>query len=188
MKLVEYIKTIIPVTLEIEQEIINLAIRKTFPKNHQLILQGNVYRKLHFIEKGLVRVYYTTADDKDITYRFVEEDSFVATLDSYISGRPSMYSMHTLEETTLFTISFNEFEMLLSKYLVLEKVHSFILRNGIEEMSRRLMALQVQSAQERYSDLIKNQPSILLRSPLGYIASYLGISQETLSRIRRIEQ
>lgn len=187
MNLINYIKGIIPLSAEIENEIIGLTSINTFQKNHVLVQQGTVYRRLHFVEKGLVRMYFSTNDDKEITYRFVEQDSFLATLDSYVSGRPSLYSIHTIEETTLSTISFSDFQMLLNKHLILEKVHSFILRNGVEEMSRRLMALQVQSAQERYAELLKNQPSILLRVPLGYIASYLGISQETLSRIRRIE-
>lgn len=187
MKLIEFIKTIITINPEIENEIIALSTRKVLPKNHILVAQGSVYRKLHFIEKGLVRMYYTTSEQKDITYRFIEENDFLATLDSYVSGRPSSYSIQTIEETILYTISFNDFEMLLNKHLILEKVHSFILRNGVEEMSRRLLALQIQTAQERYADLLKNQPSILLRAPLGYIASYLGISQETLSRIRRLE-
>lgn len=157
--------------------------RKKCIKGQKLLEPGNLSTKLFFIEKGLVRTFYTK-NEKDITHYFFPENTFTLPIDSVFYQRPSPYGIEVLEPSIIRWVPFSTIEKHIEKSPNLEKFIRSLLIDVLRGFSDRLSALQFQSAQERYKTLMDNHPDILLRASMGHIASYLGITQQTLSVIR----
>jgi CRP-like cAMP-binding protein len=154
-----------------------------YPKNHQLQKAGEVCRKLYFIEEGLVRVFYYK-NNKDITYSFISEDTFTTLVDSFFEQKPSRYNMETLEASTVSYIKYDDLMELFNHHHSIEHFGRMITTGFLKFYSDRLTSVQFYSAEERYQALQIRHPNIISRVALGHIASYLGITQETLSRLR----
>ncbi|GGH26619.1 cyclic nucleotide-binding protein [Dyadobacter endophyticus] len=157
---------------------------------HQDIKKGEIFlqpdnrsQKVCFIEKGLIRTYYLK-DGKDITHLFFAENRFSVPLESIFYDRPSPYGWEALENSHIRIAQYKDLEPMFEKVPGFEKLIRLLLIDVIDVFSERLYAMQFQSAQDRYKALIEKHPDILLRAPLGHIASYLGITQQTLSVIR----
>jgi len=138
---------------------------------------------MYFIEKGCVRGYYNL-DGKEVTYWFGFEHSFVTSFYSFISRKPAFENIQLIEDCRVLAISYDDLQKLYDKYPEIERLVRIINENYYVRLEERFVAAQFKSAKERYAGLLDFSPHILQRMPLGHIASYLGISQETLSRIR----
>lgn len=184
LKIIEEVSKYAKLSEACTKDVLANAHQETFSKGVLLQESGKVCTRLFFIDSGLVRMFFYDADGKDITYQFYGEGTFTSILNSYASGTPSLYNIETLEECTIYSIYFTDFARLREKHPELEKVHSQVLLQILVQYDHRATALQFMSAEERYLDLLKTQPSIINRANLGQIASYLGINQATLSRIR----
>lgn len=158
--------------------------KEEFNKGELIQEAGKVCTRLFFIDTGLVRMFFYDNDGKDITYQFYGEGKFTSILNSYASGTPSLYNIEALEDSVIYSLYFSDFKMLLDTYLELEKVHSQVLLQILVQYDHRATTLQFLNAEDRYLDLLEKQPSIIQRATLGQVASYLGINQATLSRIR----
>jgi CRP-like cAMP-binding protein len=154
-----------------------------FPKGYQLLLPGNRSKKLFFFEEGLARSYYFK-DGKDITLHFFSENSFNMPVESIFHNRPSPYGLELLENCKVWYTSYIEFEKYFNQSPEMGKMARELLINVLSAFSDHLFQIQFQTARQRYQILLENHPDILLRTPLGHIASYLGITQQTLSVIR----
>ena len=121
---------------------------------------------------------------KDITTNFYSEGKITANIDTLFKNQPTRNNIETLEKSVITTCNFNKLEELCSVSLTAANFSRYILGNLMIEMSRRISSLQYMTAKEKYIQLLEENPNIILRAPLGMIATYLGISQETLSRIR----
>ena len=183
MDLIQYINTKIKLNAE-ECAVIDAAFKKEFcSKGTVLAPPDNRSQKIHFIETGLIRLFYNK-DGKDITHFFFDENSFAACADSVYFDKLSPYGKEVLEDSILRSIHLKDLNLLLSKIEAMKDL-SFIVAVGvIDQLSERLFSIQFQSAEERYKFIINKHPNILLRVPLGHIASYLGITPQTLSVIR----
>ncbi|KAA6430307.1 Crp/Fnr family transcriptional regulator [Rufibacter glacialis] len=153
------------------------------PRNSFLVKEGMVCNNLYFLEKGCLRGYYNL-DGKEVTYWFGFEDNFVTSFYSFISRKPSVENIQALEDSALWSISFEALNQLFDAHKDLERLVRIINEQYYIRLEERFMAMQFKTARERYEQLIENSPHILHRISLGQTASYLGISQETLSRIR----
>ena len=147
------------------------------------IKPGSFSSKVFFVEKGLIRTFYFK-DDKDITQFFFDENYFTAPLSSVFYNKPEPYGWEVLEDTTVRVILYNELEVLFAKIPLLQKVFFHVAIDMLNMFSDKLESLQFQTAEQRYKTLVEAYPEILRRAPLGQIASYLGITQQTLSVIR----
>lgn len=184
MNLETTISTLIPAddaTLHAVQQAFHSA---HLPKNDLVFPMGTVAKHIFYLEKGLARMFYYNEAGKDITYAFFSEGNFMAPSESFLEKKPSVYSIELVEDAELRYVSSDGLDRLLAQYPVLEKIKSHILAHFLFQANRRIVALQFQNAQQRYETLETDQGNILQRAPLGHIASYLGITQETLSRIR----
>lgn len=155
----------------------------SFSRNTLLAKEAKVCQHMYFLEKGCARGYYNL-DGKEVTYWFAFEHSFVTSFYSFISRKPAFENVQLLEDCTLYAISYDDLQKLYDKYPEIERLVRIINENYYVRLEERFVAAQFKTAKERYAALLDSSPHILLRMPLGYIASYLGISQETLSRIR----
>jgi CRP/FNR family transcriptional regulator, anaerobic regulatory protein len=179
----EYLKNIAKLSDSLEDELKNLFEPKMFSKGDLLFKQGEICRQLYYIKKGLVRVYYYSVRGKEITAWFSAEDTLVTAIDSFYYHRPTNDYCEVLEDSVVYIINFSELEIILNSDRG-ARLAFYILYEITRKMTELISSIKFQSAEERYRTLIKEYPGIQQRTSLGHIASYLGITQETLSRIR----
>ncbi|MBS1607550.1 MAG: Crp/Fnr family transcriptional regulator [Bacteroidetes bacterium] len=152
-------------------------------KNDYLLHEGKICRHLYFLEKGALRGYYIL-DGKEITHWFGFEQDFVTSFHSFITQAPAVENIQLLEGSILWAISKEKLSRLFNQYHEIERLVRIAYEKYYIRLEERFVNAQFKSATERYEGLLQTRPYILERIPLGHIASYLGISQETLSRIR----
>lgn len=165
------------------RELKNSFQQKQYDKGEHLFRQGDICRHLFYIEKGLVRVYYYTQSGKEITAWFSAENTLVTAIDSFYYSKPTHDYCEALEDTVVYALKYEDFESILQDEKG-SRMAFYILYEVTRKMTDYIFNTKFQSAEERYKSLISNFPLILQRASLGQIASYLGITQETLSRIR----
>lgn len=153
-------------------------------KGEQISRNGTYNRNVYFVEEGLMRTFYYE-DGKDITTNFYTEGKLIANIDTLFGNQPTQYNIEALEDSQLVFCNYEKLEELCGKSLPVANFSRYILGNLMAQMYHRISSLQHMTAKEKYEQLLSENPNIVLRAPLGTIASYLGISQETLSRIRR---
>jgi CRP-like cAMP-binding protein len=164
--------------LEPSLSVINLETEAYFLK------RGQTCRQLAFIEKGLVRIYYLH-DGKEITKCFCRENAITCSYSSMITQRPSESSIQAMEETKLIVLSYAALQELYKKNIFWQQMgriageREFIIEETHNQSMRNLSAL------DRYKHILENESELLHRVPLNHIASYLQITPETLSRIRK---
>lgn len=158
--------------------------RKALYKNEIITKQGATENYLSFIESGIVR-FYIPNDDDELTFNFSFNKEFTCAYDSFLTQTPSEYELQALTETIVWQISYNN----LQKVYAHTKVGNYLGRLASEKLflakSKRELSLLKYSAKERYLHLFNEQPDILKLIPLKYIASYIGITPQGLSRIRK---
>ncbi len=141
-------------------------------------------RNIYFVESGLLRTFYNE-DGKDMTLGFIKENGLVASKETLFLEKPSHNSIEALEASVVNTLSFNSIQKFAETSISVSKLMISVMGTLMINLERRIYALQYMTAKERYYQMMEEEPDILLRAPLGSVASYLGMSQETLSRIRR---
>ena len=152
-------------------------------KGHELLRPGSICHNLYFIEEGLTRTWYLK-DGKDVTDWISAENSFAVSLISFITRQPDRRGIEALEPSKLWSISYYDLENLYKVSHEIERLGRLLISHGIVQVQQRFDDLHFYTARERYEKLVKEHPSLINRVPVGMIASFLGISRETLSRIR----
>ncbi len=152
-------------------------------KSEYIIREGKVCQHLYFLDRGLVRGFYNV-DGKELTHWFGFENDFITSFHSFITGEPSLENIQPLEPCTLWMIEKSKLEKLYEENHDIERLVRIAYEKYYIRLEERYVKSQFKTAAQLYEELVNNSPHILQRVPLGYIASYLGISQETLSRIR----
>jgi len=152
-------------------------------KGDFLITEGKICRHIYFLEQGCLRGFYNL-DGKEITYWFAFENNFVTSFFSFITKRPAVENIQLIEDSILWSIAHHDLEALYQKHADIERLGRIMTERYYVMLEERFLSNHFKEARDRYDNLITNTPHILQRIPLGHIASYLGISQETLSRIR----
>jgi CRP-like cAMP-binding protein len=183
MELSEYFKNISKLSDSLEEDLKNLFEPKEFFKGDLLFKQGEICRHLFYIKKGLVRVYYYAGSGKEITAWFSAENTLVTAIDSFYYHKPTRDNCEVLEDSVVYPINFSEWDIILNSEKG-ARLAFYILFGITRKMTDYISSIKFQSAEERYRALIEEFPAIQQRTSLGHIASYLGITQETLSRIR----
>ena len=157
--------------------------RLELPKGHILVPQYSICKSFYFIEKGLTRTYYLK-DGKDITDWISVENTFAVSLISLITRMPDRRIIELLEPSILYSIDYTELETLCEQHHDIENMVRQLVNLGLVQVQSRFDDLHFSTAKQRYQNIINTNPSIIQRVPLGMIATFLGITQETLSRIR----
>jgi len=153
------------------------------PKHHILHEKEKVCNHFYIIISGIARVFYYK-EDKDITCHFASEQESITAIDSFIQRKKSKYSIELIEDTELFKVSRSDLENLFEKNPKYERFGRLFLEQLYIELVQRIDDLQLLTAKERYDILFSKKPALFQRVSLKHIASFLGITAETLSRIR----
>jgi len=159
---------------------------KLVKKGEHYMRQGQVCNYLGFLTSGTMRVYHL-AKDKEYTsyFNFGDRNPFVSSFSSFITRKPSQESIHALEDCELLVISYDNLQKLYEASFALQKMGRLIAEYNYTLAIKRIYSLQHFSAQERYNELLHIYPNLVNHVPHHYIASYLGITPESLSRIRK---
>jgi CRP-like cAMP-binding protein len=157
--------------------------RQEFPKGTILVKPDTVCKHLYFIESGLTRTYYYK-DGKDITDWLSAENTFAVSIISFITHKPDRRAIELLEPSVLLSLYIDDLENLCAKHHDIERLTRLIISFGLVQLQQKFDDIHFETALQRYQTLMATNPTFIQRVPLGMIASYLGITQETLSRIR----
>ncbi len=181
--LLKHIQLIHPISKEAEKALIEISKEVNFHKGTDVQSIGHTCKTIYFVKTGCVRIYYFK-EGIDITESFEFENAFVARAESLFTGKPSLKAIQAIEDTTLIAIDSQKLFMSFDKFYDLERLFRKIIESSYVTTVNRIESLQFYTADQRYFNLLKEYKDILKRVPLKYIASYLGITPVSLSRIR----
>lgn len=183
MQLEEIIAPFYPLPESSKKALLAKARTVAFQKGAILMRANRLETVFYFIGRGLVRAYADSANG-EVTFWFGMEGSPVLSMKNYILGERSYETMEVLEESVLYAFDHADLSDLYQTDVHLANWGRKLMEYELYKTEERLIAMQFKTAQERYTDLLTQQPELLRRVQLGYIASYLGMSQVSLSRIR----
>jgi len=162
-----------------------IVAHKQYKKGDFILREDKVCQHIGFIEKGMTRNFYYK-DGKDITTTFAYEEDPCLSMYSFISQKPSLESIEALEDCVIWSISYQQLQDLYQRFPSLNLIGRLLTEEYYIMLEDHTRALKHLSSKERYVQLMEDYPDIIQRVPLTHIASYLGMTKENLSRIRRI--
>jgi len=158
--------------------------REELPAKTLLVKEGAVAKKLFYIESGCCRSFFHDADGKEVTMNFGFDGIFICSMETIISDEPSWYSVETLEPTVAYSIPLSKFKELKSNKAGLRLFFTEYLEIRLLHYQKLFVSRIKDSPEKRYRELLAEHPEIIRRVPQHYIASFLGITSVSLSRIR----
>ncbi|GGW62255.1 CRP-like cAMP-binding protein [Winogradskyella epiphytica] len=187
MNISDFLMSLVSFSKDELNDILNHFEKESVLKNEVLVQQGDICNYLYYVEQGMGRSYYLNESGREITQWFFGVGKFMTSADSFFQKSPSLYYLEVLEDSVLYRISKSNIDKLFEKYPKMEKLGRLASIEMLTRVVNKLNAIQFQTAKERYDYMLAEFPDIVYQVPLGHIASYLGMSQETLSRIRKNE-
>ncbi|MCI1778856.1 MAG: Crp/Fnr family transcriptional regulator [Bacteroidales bacterium] len=181
----KYINSFIQLSKEEIEVIEEISVCKKIKKNELIAENGKVCRKVLFAGEGYFRFFHIDSRGNEITSDFYFAPSFITSYTSFITGVPSFVNVQAMHDMDVLEFSKEDLYDLYDKYPKFERVGRLIAEKVAINSEEHLFLLLNQTAQTRYQRLLEQNPQYVNTIPLQYIASYLGITQETLSRMRK---
>jgi len=181
-KLLAFLDSIYPLPPELREQLVLVLKYRTFTRKEFLLKAGHVSRNIYFIEKGIVRCFYMVGT-KDISAWFMKEGDVVVSVDSFFGQVESTENIQALEDTTVHYISYDELEELYSRFLCFNVHGRKVLTHYYRLSEQRAVSMRSLKARERYAYLLYQSPELLQRVPRKFLASYVGVSEHTMSNI-----
>ena len=182
-QLIKHINRFVPVSDQLRERLIIISELKTIDKGRFLHRPYRICNYTYFIISGLVRLYYKKKE-KEITDKFSAEGDWITSVQSFMKNVPDYFYIETLEKSELIAININDLQKCFKDFPEMEKFGRIVMSTYYVEQSERIISLRFHSAKERYEYFCKMSKIKTSRLSLGMLASHLGITQETLSRIR----
>ncbi len=160
--------------------------RRILPKKTIFLKINQIENHISFIEYGVVRLFIPKENpEKEITFGFSFKDQFVSAYDSFLTQKPSLYQLQTLTETSILSITYKDLQVVYKTTQIGDLIGRLTAERLFLIKSKREQNLLNLSAEERYLKLFKERPELLKVIPLKYISSYIGVTAQALSRIRK---
>ena len=182
--LIQFIKQLVPFTEEEIQDVKHLFVEKTLKKGEFWVKKDEFNSDVLFVNKGMLRCYFIK-EEVEKTFDLVIENQIVTATESYSTGLPSTDYIQAVEESYLSIITKESLDILYSKSSKWERVGRIIFEAYTLEQEIRIRSFIAENAQERYERLATEQPELMQRTPQIYLANFLGITPQSLSRLRR---
>ncbi|GHC59175.1 Crp/Fnr family transcriptional regulator [Ulvibacter litoralis] len=183
MEIDEIIDTIYPLTSTSKDLIKKSILQTKLPKGHTLFKANKIETRIYFIKKGIARAY-AYSEDNQITFWFGKEGDPIVSMQNYVNNQKGYEDVELLEDCELYELKTEKLQKLFLEDIQIANWGRKFSELELIKSEERLISLQFNTATERYLALLKNYPSIIQRVQLSHIASYLGITQVSLSRIR----
>lgn len=184
-KLVKSIKEKVSLNVEEFETLKPFFIPKKVRKRQYVLNAGDVCQYITFVEKGLLRSFAVDDEGNEYVVQFAIEGWWISDMGSFVSGKDALYNIEALEDSELLHLTKQSMEELLDKLPAMERFFRILMQNNIVALQRRVIAYMSLSAEEKYLKLLEVAPDIMTRASQQHIASYLSITPETLSRIRK---
>lgn len=172
-----------PMSEELQQHLSRVLKYKFIPRKQFLLREGEVARQIGFIQSGLLRCY-SIKDGIEVSRWFMNEGNVITSVQSFFKQKPSREFIEAIEDCTLFYVTAEELEDTYLRYPEFERTGRLLTQRYYVLWDQRLEGITMQSAMERYVWLLENHPELALRVPAKYIASWLDITAETLSKMK----
>jgi CRP-like cAMP-binding protein len=157
----------------------------SYLRNEYFLKEGQASNEYLFIEQGFMRAFAVDTDGNDVTTNFYAESQVVFEVSSFFNRTRSPENIQCLADTTGFILTFEELNGLFHSLPAFREFGRLILVRGFSQLKLRMLSMITQTAEQRYLDLLATSPQILQFAPLKQVASYLGITDTSLSRIRK---
>ncbi|MBY0435715.1 MAG: Crp/Fnr family transcriptional regulator [Cyclobacteriaceae bacterium] len=157
---------------------------RRYPAKEYFLHKGKICEEIGFINYGCFRTFYDS-EEKEINVHFAFENEFVVDYDSFLHQKPSRYFIQALEDTEVVTFNLSALQNAYNQSKRWERFGRMMAEYSYQLTTKRVESFLFLDGEQRYLDLLKNQPHILNRVPLYHIASYLGLERESLSRLRK---
>jgi CRP-like cAMP-binding protein len=183
--LIEFIRSKAPISYEKAVMITDFFIEKEFSRNEMVLTEGKVCNEYHFLCSGFMRSWTTDLEGRDVTTAFYPEKQIVCELLSFFKRIPSQENIQALSDCNTLTITFEQLNHAFHSLPEFREMGRSILVNFYADLKQRMLATLQQTAEQRYKHLITTAPEVFQHASLKHIASYLGITDTSLSRIRK---
>jgi len=181
-----YLEKIAPISSSDWDFFISKLQRRIITKKSVFVKANQIENYISFIESGIVRLFIPKENpEKEITFGFCFKDQFVSAYDSFLTQSPSNYQLQALTDTTLLSISYKDLQSVYKSTQIGNLVGRLTAEDLFLIKSKREQNLLNLNAEERYLKLFKERPKLLKSVPLKYISSYIGVTAQALSRIRK---
>lgn len=181
--LIHFLNSIYPLSKALTEYLLKNLKTKELQKKDYLLKRGHVCNDICFIGKGLLRCYYLI-EDKDVSAWFMKEGDVIVSVESFFRQTISYESIQALEDCTIHYITYNELQFIYRNFPEFNFVGRVLLEHYYTLSEQRLYAMRMQRSHDRYAYLMKYHTELILRVPSKFLASYLGITEVTLSNIK----
>jgi len=182
-ELMTYLSGIYPLSEELKFHLASVLKVKSLLRKEYLLKAGQICTNIYFVSKGLLRCFYNR-DDIQISSWFMKEGDVIISVESFFQQTPSYESIQALENCELYYITNAELQDVYQRYPEFNFIGRVLTEKYYTLSEQRLYSLRMQRSQERYEYMLKHHPEFILRVPAKYLASYLGITEVTLSKIK----
>jgi CRP-like cAMP-binding protein len=183
-----YIRDKGPVTEEEVRLMLGKATARKFRRRQLLLREGDVCQHKIFVSKGLLRTYRLKEDGTETIMRFAAENSWIVDHQSYHNQTPTKYNIEAIEDSEVILWTRENFEGLLLVIPTLRDLSERLRIDNLHASQDRILTNISATSEEKYQEFVNAFPEVFRRVPLHMVASYLGVSRETLSRIRHAQQ
>lgn len=183
MKIDQILDKIYPLPQTSKQTLKQSLTEVKFSKGHILLQADKIETSIYFIKRGIARVY-ANALENEITFLFCKEGDTIVSMKSYVLKQKSYEKVELLEDSHLYELKAKKLQKLLNEDIHIANWGRKFAELELIKTEERFISRQFRNAKERYIEILKNNPDLIQRVQLRYIASYLGITQVSLSRIR----
>jgi CRP-like cAMP-binding protein len=181
-RLLAFLDQIHPLSSSLQEHLSSIIRKKTFQRKEFLLEAGGVSRQIFFIEHGIVRCFYMLGE-REISAWFMQENDVVVAVDSFFGVVPSAEFIQALEPTSVLYITHDQLEEVYQRFPSFNANGRILLTHYYRLSEQRAISMRSQKSKQRYAFLLQNHPDLLQRVPRKHLASYLGITEATLSHI-----
>jgi CRP-like cAMP-binding protein len=175
---------IAPLSAGLQQAFSNYITEEKYAKKHRLLTEGQVCKRVYFIKRGFARAYYLSREGKECTTWFMGTGDIMISVYSFLTQQPAAEYIEILEDSLIQSITWNQLQSIYADFPEYNYIGRIVTEKYYILSEQRALLLRTATAEERYRLLLNTHPDILQKASLGQIASYLCITQETLSRVR----
>ena len=180
-----HIQKKVPLTVEDQQHIMRFFKPKKLRRRQYALQQGEVCTHISFVAQGLLKSYMLDEKGNEHINLFAWEGWWISDFESFIFGSPAKLDMDAVEDSTLLLLSKDNYDRMLAEVPLMERYFRILYQNSLATKDRRLISANSHTAEEKYALFLEAYPVISQRLPQHLIASYLGLSAETISRIKK---
>lgn len=181
--LLHFLNSVSPLSPALQEHLSSILKVKELSRKDFLLKPGNISREVCFISKGLLRCFYEDGD-REVSRWFMKEGDVIFSISSFYDQIQSIEFIQAIEDTTVYYISHSELEEVYDRYTQFERIGRLLTIKYYKLWDQLLYVKGMQTASERYDWLLNHHPELLSRVPAKHIATYLGVTEVTLSRIK----